>query len=164
MAKGKRKSDRPDIRPSNKVKRCLFREPDNRDKEEECRKVEETFITNLEKMKVKYNYDFVEERHLSLKNTPFTVAKIIEASGENDLNAKSSSTFAETSKHVEKPSESSTMSSPKRRHLAEDDSESNKKSMNATLNGRMKYREHREQNCTCDVYNTFAESDRQSKT
>lgn len=127
MVERKRKSDRSDIRPSHKVKRCLFGKADNREKEEECRKVEETFTTNLEKMKVKYNYDFEEEKHLNLKNTPYTVAKIIEASGEKDLNEKSSSTFVETSTDVEKPRESSTMTTPKRRHLAEDDSESNKK-------------------------------------
>lgn len=87
----KRKNEGPEVRPSDKVKKCLFGKADEHDKEEERRRVQQETSANLEKMKVKYNYDFIEEKHLNFPNTQYTVANVIEESNEKDLNTETAS-------------------------------------------------------------------------
>ena len=92
MVGRKRKCDRPDIRPSDRVKKCLFGKPDKAEKEEELRRYEQENLSNLERMKFKYGYDFVEDKHIQTENAQYTVVKVIEGSFKKDLNGVVSST------------------------------------------------------------------------
>ena len=86
MDRRKRKNDRPSIQPSDKVRKCLFGKATKDEKDEELKTVEQENLSNLEKMKEKYGYDFVEDKPSEHENTQHTVVKVTEASYEKDLN------------------------------------------------------------------------------
>ena len=157
--KRKSDSDRPDVRPSDKVRKCLFGTADEHEKDEEHTRVEQENLSSLEKMKGKYGYDFVEDKHLHFENTPYTVVKIIEASCEKDLNGEVSSTSVE---NVEKRTDS-TIVTPNKQCLEEDDSDSKPStsySENDTLNERT---QNGERKCgICEIDKAFVESNGQS--
>ena len=156
MDRRKRKNDRPSIQPSSKVRKCLFGKATEDEKEEESRAVEQENLSNLENMKVKYGYDFVEEKHLNLENTQCTVAKVIEAFSERDVNGDLS---------VESVEERTTdpTTTPIRKCVSENASESDSKSSNGnsvndTLN---ETDQNEESNCICEP--DKAESNGQSE-
>ncbi|CAB4035786.1 Hypothetical predicted protein [Paramuricea clavata] len=156
--KRKSDSDRPDVRPSDKVRKCLFGTADEHEKDEEYTRVEQENLSSLEKMKGKYGYDFVEDKHLHLENTPYTVVKIIEAPCEKDLNGEVSSTSVE---NVEKHADS-TIVTPNKQCLEDDDSDSKSSSSNSvndTLNERT---QNGERKCICEIDKAFVESNGQS--
>lgn len=127
----KRKSDVPD---RSTVKKCLFGKPDKDDKDEVVRRFEQKNLLHLEKMKVKYGYDFIEDKNLHLDNTPYTVAKVVETSHKKDLNGMTSSISVANE-------QTRNATTPYKQCLDEGNSESKfskNKSINGTLSERKK--------------------------
>ena len=123
----KRKIDVPD---RSTVKKCLFGKPDKDDRDEIFRRFEQENLLHLEKMKVKYGYDFIKDENLHLDNTPYTVVKVIEASHEKDLNERTSS-ISVANEQMRNVASSTT---PHKQGLDEDNSDS-KSSKNKSMNG-----------------------------
>jgi hypothetical protein len=148
MDRRKRKSDRPDIRPSDKVKKRLFDKPDEHEKDEELKRVEQDNLLSREKMKVKYGYDPVEDKILRKENTPYIVVKVIEASYEKDLNGKTSSASVENVKE-HTTDQSSTITPDKKCVDVRSDS---KPSSSNVVNGNLNERTQNEGNCICETH------------
>ena len=80
MANRKRNGDKRNIEPSSKVKRCLFGKPDAKEREAESERINEETTRQMETMKVKYNFDFENDKPLQLPNARFTEWEKVESS------------------------------------------------------------------------------------
>lgn len=80
MATRKRNGDKRNIEPSSKVKRCLFGKPDTKEREDETERNNEETRSQAETMKVKYNFDFENDKPLQLPNARFTQWEKVESS------------------------------------------------------------------------------------
>ena len=133
MDRRKRKNDRPTIQPSDKVRKCLFGKATKDEKDEELKTVEQENLSNLQEMKVKYGYDFYEDKRSEHENTQYTVVKVTEVSYENDVNEDKPS--APDGRDKERTTDPTT--TPNRKCLNETHSDSklsNINSVNSTLN------------------------------
>ena len=151
MGTRKRKIDVPD---KSTVKRRLFGKPDINGKDDVVRRGEQENLLRLEKMKVKYGYDFIEDKNLHLDNSPYTVVKVIETSHERDLNGKVSSISVanEQTRNV------SSTTTPYKQCVDEDDSVSKNKSINGALSER---NQTAERSNACEADKTTVALDKQ---
>lgn len=150
----KRKIDIPE---RSTVKKCLFGKPDRDGKDDVVRTAEQENLLRLEKMKVKYGYDFIEDKNLHLDNSPHTVVKVIETSHERDLNGKVSSISVAN----EQPRSMSSTTTPYKQCVDKGDSES-KVSKNKSINGALSERNQTaERSNACEADKTTVALDRQ---
>ena len=83
MDNRKRNGDKRNIEASNKVKRCLFGKPDDKEREAESERLKEETQRQLEVMKLKYNFDFINEKPLQLPNARYIEWEKVESFANN---------------------------------------------------------------------------------
>lgn len=154
----RRKCDRPHIKPSDKVRKCLFGKADEQDKAKELRKFEQENFENLEKMRRKYSYDFVKDKQLQYENAPHTVAKVFEVPCEEDLNVIISSASLEN--HSTETRISTIR--PNKRCLVEGDSHSTSSNSTNLVSGPLKIMQNGDRNSLPDFADISAGSNDQS--
>ena len=160
MDRRKRKNDRPSTEPSDKVRKCLFGKATKDEKDEELKTVEQENLSNLEKMKVKYGYDFAEDKRLELENTQYTVVKVTEVSCEQDLNEdRPSAPDGRDKKRTTDPT-----TTPKRKCLNETHSDSKLSDINSVSSTLKTPDPNGERICTCEPDKAVVQSNGQSYT
>lgn len=105
MENRKRNGDKRNIEPSSKVKRCLFGKPDEKERDVESEILKEETQRQQEAMKLKYNFDFENEKPLQLPNARFTEWERVESSDNNQsdvsVGGQSHGTSTTTQSHAE---------------------------------------------------------------